>query len=150
MDMTFSAEDEAFREEVRTFIAENLPLEIQEAARRSPAYVPKEYTRRWHKILFEKGWVAPSWPKEHGGCEWTPVQKHIYDEEYQNANAPRLSSFGITMIQTPVVGSSAAPSRNVREPSCVDLSVRSKSRTLKCPGIENAHASEPVSPVSAS
>ena len=59
---------------------------------------PKEYTKRWHKILFEKGWVAPSWPKEHGGCEWTPVQKHIYDEEYQNANAPRLSSFGITMI----------------------------------------------------
>ena len=98
MDMTFSAEDEAFREEVRTFIAENLPLEIQEASRRSPSYVPKEYTRRWHKILFEKGWVAPSWPKEHGGCEWTPVQKHIYDEEYQNANAPRLSSFGITMI----------------------------------------------------
>ena len=98
MDMTFSAEEEAFREEVRTFIADNLPLEIQEASRRSPSYVPKEYTRRWHKILFEKGWVAPSWPKEHGGCEWTPVQKHIYDEEYQNANAPRLSSFGITMI----------------------------------------------------
>jgi alkylation response protein AidB-like acyl-CoA dehydrogenase len=98
MDMTFSAEEETFREEVRTFIADNLPLEIQEASRRSPSYVPKEYTRRWHKILFEKGWVAPSWPKEHGGCEWTPVQKHIYDEEYQNANAPRLSSFGITMI----------------------------------------------------
>lgn len=98
MDTTFSAEDEAFRQEVRTFIAENLPPEIQEASRRSPSYVPKEYTRRWHKILFEKGWIAPSWPKEHGGCEWTPVQKHIYDEEYQNANAPRLSSFGITMI----------------------------------------------------
>ena len=98
MEMTFNAEDEAFREEVRTFIAENLPPEIQEASRRSPSYVPKEYTRRWHKILFEKGWIAPSWPKEHGGCEWTPVQKHIYDEEYQNANAPRLSSFGITMI----------------------------------------------------
>lgn len=98
MEMTFSAEDEAFREEVRTFIAENLPPEIQEASRRSPSYVPKEYTRRWHKILFEKGWVAPSWPKEQGGCEWTPVQKHIYDEEYQNANCPRLSSFGITMI----------------------------------------------------
>ena len=98
MDMTFSPEDEAFREEVRTFIAGNLPPEVQEASRRSPSYVPKEYTRRWHKILFEKGWVAPSWPKEHGGCEWSPVQKHIYDEEYQNANAPRLSSFGITMI----------------------------------------------------
>ena len=81
MEMTFNAEDEAFREEVRTFIAENLPPEIQEASRRSPSYVPKEYTRRWHKILFEKGWIAPSWPKEHGGCEWTPVQKHIYDEE---------------------------------------------------------------------
>ena len=98
MDMTFSPEDEAFREEVRTFIAGNLPPEVQEASRRSPSYVPKEYTRRWHKILFEKGCVAPSWPKEHGGCEWSPVQKHIYDEEYQNANAPRLSSFGITMI----------------------------------------------------
>ena len=98
MDMTFSPEDEAFREEVRTFMAEKLPPEIREASIRSHSYVPKEYTRRWHKILFEQGWVAPSWPKEHGGCEWSPVQKHIYDEEYQNAHAPRLSSFGITMI----------------------------------------------------
>ena len=98
MDMTFSPEDEAFRQEVRTFMAEKLPPEIREASIRSHSYVPKEYTRRWHKILFEQGWVAPSWPKEHGGCEWSPVQKHIYDEEYQNAHAPRLSSFGITMI----------------------------------------------------
>ena len=69
MDMTFSPEDEAFREEVRTFMAEKLPPEIREASIRSHSYVPKEYTRRWHKILFERGWIAPSWPKEHGGCE---------------------------------------------------------------------------------
>ena len=98
MDMNFSREDMAFREEVRTFIAENLPPEIQEATKRSHSYEPKEYVVRWHKILYEQGWIAPSWPKEYGGCEWTPVQKHIYDEEYQNAHAPRLSSFGITMI----------------------------------------------------
>jgi len=98
MEMTFSAEDEAFREEVRSFMLEKLPPEIREASIRSHSYVPKEYTKRWHKILFEQGWVAPNWPKEFGGCEWSPVQKHIFDEEYQNANAPRLSSFGIGMI----------------------------------------------------
>ena len=98
MDMNFSPEDEAFREEVRSFMKEKLPPEIRDASRRAPSYVPKAYTKRWHKILHEKGWVAPSWPKKFGGCEWSPVQKHIYDEEYQNANAPRLSSFGITMI----------------------------------------------------
>src|SRR5690606_8755139 len=51
----------------------------------------------WHKTLYEKGWVAPNWPKEHGGPGWSVTQKYIYDEESNLAAAPRLIMFGITM-----------------------------------------------------
>ena len=51
MDLMFSEEDLAFREEVRTFIRENLPADIAEATRRASSYVPKEFSVRWHKIL---------------------------------------------------------------------------------------------------
>ena len=98
MDLMFSEEDLAFREEVRTFIRENLPADIAEATRRASSYVPKEFSVRWHKILHQRGWVAMNWPVEHGGTGWTPVQKYIFDQEYQSAGCPRLSPFGLTMV----------------------------------------------------
>jgi alkylation response protein AidB-like acyl-CoA dehydrogenase len=60
MDAQFSPEDAAFREEVRAFIAENLPEKIQRQSELTPSYVSKEDTRTWHKILHEKGWIAPN------------------------------------------------------------------------------------------
>ena len=98
MDAQYSPEDLAFREEVRTFMKENLPEHIRRQTELAPSYVTKEDTRTWHKILHNKGWVAPKWPKEHGGPGWNAVQRHIFEEEYQAANAPRLSPFGLTMV----------------------------------------------------
>jgi len=98
MDAQFSPEDAAFREEVRAFIAENLPEKIQRQSELTPSYVSKEDTRTWHKILHEKGWIAPNWPAEYGGTGWTAMQKHIFEEETQAASAPRLSPFGLMMV----------------------------------------------------
>jgi len=98
MDATLSPEDQAFREEVRAFFRENLPEHIRRQTELAPSYVSKEGTRTWHKILYNKGWIAPKWPKDLGGTGWTATQRHIFEEEYQRANAPRLSPFGLVMV----------------------------------------------------
>ncbi len=98
MDLQFSAEELAFRDEVRAFFRDSLPDEIRRAARKAPSYVSKEYMVRWQKILHAKGWIAPAWPKEYGGPGWDVVRRHLFDEEYQAADAPRVSPFGISLV----------------------------------------------------
>jgi len=98
MDLTFTGADRAFQEEVRSFLRENLPQSTRRATERAWSYVPKEMTRDWHRMLYRRGWIAPHWPREHGGTGWTATQKHIWEEEYQAAHAPRLSSFGLGMV----------------------------------------------------
>jgi alkylation response protein AidB-like acyl-CoA dehydrogenase len=97
MDLQFSAEHTAFQSEVRSFIEGNLPLDIQEKGRRG-LKIEKEDVRRWHAILFERGWAAPNWPKKHGGCEWDAVRRYIFSEELARCHAPALSPFGLTMV----------------------------------------------------
>jgi alkylation response protein AidB-like acyl-CoA dehydrogenase len=98
MDMNFTAEDRAFRDQVRQFLRDKFPDHIREQTIRTPSYVSKEDTRTWHKILYEQGWIAPNWPVEYGGTGWTITQKHIFSEEFQAAHCPRLSPFGLTMV----------------------------------------------------
>jgi len=98
MDLHFTDEELAFRDEVRRFIAENLPQDIRRATRRAPSYVSREQLVRWQKILGAKGWLAPAWPKEYGGPGWNAVQRYLYDEEYQAADCPRVSPFGVQMV----------------------------------------------------
>ena len=63
---------------------------------------------RWQKILYKKGWLAGHWPREYGGCAWTPVQPHIFDEECGDAGAPRLMPFGLVMV-APVIMDFGSP-----------------------------------------
>src|SRR5579872_2862912 len=97
MDLRFTPEESAFREEVRAFIRDNLPTDIRDRMRLGHG-ARKEDTVRWQRILNKKGWAALSWPKEWGGTGWTAIQKMIFLEENQMAPAPELSSFAITMI----------------------------------------------------
>jgi alkylation response protein AidB-like acyl-CoA dehydrogenase len=94
--MLFGPEEEAFRQEVREFLAKKLPQDIAKKHLAGMEMQKDDYMR-WHKILFEKGWVAPNWPKEYGGCEWDAVHRYIFDEEAGLAGAPRLSGFGLNM-----------------------------------------------------
>jgi len=98
MDLQFTTDDQAFRAEVRGFLRDKLPPRVRDQVIRAPSYLPKADTKAWHRTLFDRGWVAPNWPKAFGGTGWTVTQRHIYDEEYQAAHCPRLSSFGLTMV----------------------------------------------------
>lgn len=97
MDLEYSAEEIAFRDEVRQFLAENLPPEI--AAKVDAAEeLEKQDMVRWHGILNEKGWLAATWPVEYGGTGWSTVERHIFSEECALHNAPRLVPFGLSML----------------------------------------------------
>ena len=77
MNLDFSPEDVAFRDEVRRFIADNYPANLHEKRQSEDAWGKDDYLA-WHKILAKQGWVAPGWPKELGGPGWTPTQKYIW------------------------------------------------------------------------
>jgi len=97
MDLRFTPEELAFRDELRGFIRDNLPADIRDKMRLGyPA--EKEDTCRWQRILNKRGWAAYSWPKEWGGPGWTPVQRMMFLEENQLTPAPDMQVFNITMI----------------------------------------------------
>jgi len=101
MNLDFTPEENAFREEVRAFIAQNYPKDLR-AAQDSGEPLTKEQYLAWHKVLAKKGWVAPSWPTELGGTGWTPTQKYIWSEELARADTLNLLPFGLSML-APVI-----------------------------------------------
>jgi alkylation response protein AidB-like acyl-CoA dehydrogenase len=97
MDLRFSPEEEAFREEVRAFLAAELPPRLSEKVR-SGKRLAKADMQEWHAILNARGWLAPHWPVEWGGTNWTVVQRFIFEVEAAMAHAPRIVPFGLSML----------------------------------------------------
>ena len=97
MDLEFTDELHNFQEEVRAFIEERLPVDLRTKVERFLKLGKGDYLR-WQDILAEKGWLVYSWPVEHGGTGWSPVQRYIFEEEMGRANAPRIIPFGPKMV----------------------------------------------------
>ena len=97
MDLNFTADEQTFRSEVRAFVRENLPGATRHKVL-SGRHLTRDETMRWHRILAEHGWGAPSWPKEHGGTGWDPVREFIFEDECAALGAPRLLPFGLRMV----------------------------------------------------
>ena len=97
MDLEFTDEERAFRDEVRSFIRDNLPRELAEKVS-AGRELTKDEILHWQAILHKRGWLAASWPEEYGGPGWTAVQRHIFSEECAMASAPRLLPFGLHML----------------------------------------------------
>ena len=97
MDLDLSPEDIAFRDEVRTFIAESYPAQLR-GKQDEGDELSKDDFLSWHKVLAKKGWVAPAWPVEYGGTGWTSTQRYIWSEETARADCIRLMPFGLTMV----------------------------------------------------
>ena len=112
MDLNFTPAELAFREEVRQFMRDRLPEDIAHRVKHGLALRAGDYTR-WQKILFERGWGAPGWPKQFGGPDWGPVEMHIFDEEAATAGAPRTIPFGLKMV-APVIMAFGSPAQQQR------------------------------------
>jgi alkylation response protein AidB-like acyl-CoA dehydrogenase len=96
VDLSYSKDELVFRDEVRNWLADNLPPDLEQKVT-DYQELDKDDLLRWHKILAAKGWVAPAWPTEWGGTGWSAVQRFIWDEACGFAGAPPLVPFGLSM-----------------------------------------------------
>lgn len=105
MDISFSHEHEIFRDEVKDFLSTALNSELLEGSAACPGmFMDYKINMQWHKILYEKGWVAPAWPKEYGGTGWDLTQRYIWTTEASLANAPSTAPMGLGMCGPMLIG----------------------------------------------
>ena len=121
MDLTYSDEELAFRDEVRAFVQAKLPAEIRD--RLAAGHPPrKQDTVSWQRILNARGWATPTWPAEHGGPGWSAVQRLIFMDEVYAAPAPEPLSFNCTMVG-PVIYTFGSPAQKAMLPAIANLDI---------------------------
>lgn len=97
MNLDFTPEEQAFRDEVRAFMAEHVRADYRTALRAGLRPAPEQLTE-WQRMLAARGWGAPTWPREHGGTGWTPTQLYIFESEAARADAPIQFHQGLELI----------------------------------------------------
>ena len=97
MQLELSAEDAAFREEMRTFFTTQVPQEIRDAVAERRE-LTKEQIVESQRILNAAGLAVPHWPVEWGGRDWSPLRRHIWHEEMQRACVPTPLAFNASMV----------------------------------------------------
>ena len=112
MNLDFSPEDLAFRDEVRAFIAANYPASLRGKQEEGEELAKQDFLA-WHRVLAAKGWVNPAWPTEYGGPGWTSTQRYIWSEECARADTIAILPFGINMVG-PVIYTFGTPEQKKR------------------------------------
>ena len=112
MDLAFTPEEQAFREELRTWVHAHLPATLSHKVHNA-LRLTREDMQAWAKILGTKGWLGYSWPQQFGGPGWNAVQKHLFEEECALAGAPRVVPFGPVMV-APVIMAFGSPEQQQR------------------------------------
>ena len=97
MDLAFTKEEIAFRDEVRAFFRDNVPPATRQKMVEG-RHLSKDEMVTWWRILNKKGWGVSHWPKEYGGTGWSSVQHYIFNEELQAHPAPAPLAFGVSMV----------------------------------------------------
>jgi alkylation response protein AidB-like acyl-CoA dehydrogenase len=124
MDFGLSDADLAFRDEVREFLEGELTPELRRAGRlMTSVYADHDASMAWQAILHRRGWAAPGWPVEHGGCDWTVTQHYIFSRESILAGAPSLSPMGIRMVAHAIVRFGTERQKEFFLPGILDGSV---------------------------
>ena len=111
MELQLGPEDQAFKEKMRAFMNNNLPKDIQHKVNMGLGLVKDDYVT-WQKIVGQAGWLAPGWPVEYGGTGWSPIERHIFNEEMARANAPRIMPFGVTMVGPVIIAFGSEEQKN--------------------------------------
>jgi len=97
MDLRYTGEELAFRDEVRAFFKAALPADIRRKCELGQR-ISNDEMKHWVRILHEKGWATPAWAKEWGGTGWDAVKQYIYKEEMHMSPVPEPISFNVNMI----------------------------------------------------
>lgn len=95
MDLDFTAEEQAFREELRRFLRDNVPADTRRKLIEG-RHLSKDEMVAGARMLRRMG--IPYWPKEYGGAGWTPVQHLIYEEEVRGFPARCMYDYGLLLV----------------------------------------------------
>ena len=87
MDLNFTPEEIAFREEARHFFRTEIPKSIRDKVAEGEGLTRDDMITS-QRILNARGWATVNWPVEWGGQDWTPIQVYLYQDEMQQANVP--------------------------------------------------------------
>ena len=112
MDLSFTAEERAFRAELRDFFHTAIPDRIRRKLREG-LHPSKDDQVESQRILNARGLAVPHWPQEWGGQPWTPVQTYIYQDELQQASVPFPLAFNASMVG-PVIAEFGAQAQKER------------------------------------
>ena len=112
MDLDFTPEQQAFRADIRAWVAANLPADIVHKVHNGLRQ-SRDDLQRWARILGAKGWLGYGWPKEFGGPGWDAIERHLFEEECALAGAPRIVPFGPVMV-APVIMAFGSPEQHKR------------------------------------
>ncbi|MBF6060952.1 acyl-CoA dehydrogenase family protein [Nocardia terpenica] len=97
MKLALSPDEVAFRDELRELYRTTIPAEIRDKVKFGRELSRDDIVTS-HKILNEHGLAVPNWPTEWGGKDWTPIQRHIWEDELQLACVPEPLTFNANMI----------------------------------------------------
>ncbi|HQT80082.1 MAG TPA: acyl-CoA dehydrogenase family protein [Rhodopila sp.] len=97
MDLSFTPEELAFREEARTFFRTAIPDSIRAKVAEGEGLTRDDMINA-QRILNQRGWATVNWPVEWGGQAWSPVQVYLYQDEMQQANCPTPIAFNVSMV----------------------------------------------------
>src|SRR6478736_732905 len=104
MDLSFNAEERAFQDEVRGFIARNLTEEMKRATALTPSvFSDPDIGMAWQRTLHKQGWGAPDWP---------PAQRWIFETESARAGVPNVNVMGVKMVGPVIIGFGSAEQKN--------------------------------------
>ncbi|HEY0191488.1 MAG TPA: acyl-CoA dehydrogenase family protein [Kofleriaceae bacterium] len=102
MDLAFSPEHLKFRDEVRAFLAAEFPAHLRPKAE-TDAHFEHDESMEWHRVLYQKGWAAPHWPRAFGGPGLDATSRFILNDELEQAATPQLSPFGLIMVGPAII-----------------------------------------------
>ena len=91
MDLRFTAEELAFRDRLRAWLAEVLPT-LPAKPDRDDWPARRRYDMAWQRLLFDSGYAGADWPAEYGGLGASPVEQLIFLEETARARAPYVGA----------------------------------------------------------
>jgi alkylation response protein AidB-like acyl-CoA dehydrogenase len=119
MDLNFTADEQGFREEVRSFLKAELPAGISRKVLDGKRLAKEDFVA-WQRILHARGWGAVAWPENFGGTGWNAVQQHIFDEECADAGAPMQLPFGLKMVAPVIMAFGSSSQQQYFLPRIID------------------------------
>ncbi len=112
MDLRFTAEERAFRDEMREFFYTQIPGRIREASQRGE-HVSRDDQVQAQRIMNAAGLAVPQWPRAWGGRDWSPVQIYLWQDEMQQSGAPAPLGFNCNMVG-PVIAQFGSEAQKAR------------------------------------